>query len=207
MWDAAGFLFCMWEKYSATLNLLGSFLYNLFCINIECFTRRNCEQILCLYETAIFHRCAVSFIFRVIYIQTLVLFNAINIVLAICGLKLSYQILLKWQRKRGSGAPNHALAQALCDRTVMRTHVMNDYCLIPMTGWEFWLSIRMDYCFKISDFHTAIIVSQITDFNFVSFCKFVTILRCSFQGHGTPSLVYFAKILSPRYLKRTTINL
>ena len=41
----------------------------------------------------------------------------------------SYQILLKWLRERGGEATYHALAQALCDRTVMMRRVTNDYCL------------------------------------------------------------------------------
>ena len=39
----------------------------------------------------------------------------------------SYQILLKWMHKRGSEATYHALARALCDRTVMMKHVLNGY--------------------------------------------------------------------------------
>ena len=41
----------------------------------------------------------------------------------------SYQILLKWMQKRGTEVTYHALARALCDRTVMMKHVLNDYCL------------------------------------------------------------------------------
>ena len=39
----------------------------------------------------------------------------------------SYQILLKWMQKRGTEATYHALARALCDRTVMMKHVLNGY--------------------------------------------------------------------------------
>ena len=45
----------------------------------------------------------------------------------------SYQILLKWLRERGGEATYHALAQALCDRTLMMRRVMNDYCLTLVT--------------------------------------------------------------------------
>ena len=41
----------------------------------------------------------------------------------------SYQILLKWFQRKASQATYNALAQALLDRTVMLTSVMNDYCL------------------------------------------------------------------------------
>ena len=41
----------------------------------------------------------------------------------------SYQILLKWKRKRGTKATYHALARALCDCTVMMKHVLDGYCL------------------------------------------------------------------------------
>lgn len=41
----------------------------------------------------------------------------------------SYQILLKWKRKSGTEATYHALARALCDRTVMMKHVLDGYCL------------------------------------------------------------------------------
>ena len=41
----------------------------------------------------------------------------------------SYQILLKWKRKRGTEATYHALSRALCDRTVMMKHVLDGYCL------------------------------------------------------------------------------
>lgn len=41
----------------------------------------------------------------------------------------SHQILLKWKRKRGTEATYHALARALCDRTVMMKHVLDGYCL------------------------------------------------------------------------------
>ena len=39
----------------------------------------------------------------------------------------SYQILLKWmQTSRSTEATYHALARALCDRTVMMKHVLDD---------------------------------------------------------------------------------